>query len=270
MTARPVSVLLVGDARRPEFAVAHAMLSQRALLAEAADVPAALDLLAAGPLEPEVIVFAQACPGQLSADGVERLRRRCPLARMVALLGSWCEGEARTGRPWPGVVRVYWHQWPARCALELERIGRGVPSAWTLPPTATDEERLLATAESPLATGKGLVAIHARQSAMVDWLSDACRQAGYATVRLAAPQWPRFHGATAAVFDATDLGPAETAELRRLVGRLRPAPVLAILDFPRPADRRRALDAGAAEVLSKPVFVEDLLWHLANLSQRQT
>ena len=70
----------------------------------------------------DVIVVAQAYPGQFSGEALDRLARLAPLARVVVLLGSWCEGEVRSGRPWPGAIRVYWHQWPARCAQELGRL----------------------------------------------------------------------------------------------------------------------------------------------------
>jgi CheY-like chemotaxis protein len=46
-----------------------------------------------------------------------------------------------------------------------------------------------------------------------------------------------------------------------------PAPIVALLNFPRVEDRDRALAAGAAAVLSKPVLVEDLLWQLRQIAQ---
>ena len=41
-----------------------------------------------------------------------------------------------------------------------------------------------------------------------------------------------------------------------------PAPLIALLDFPRIEDVERARSAGAAAVLSKPLQLEDLFWHL--------
>jgi len=40
------------------------------------------------------------------------------------------------------------------------------------------------------------------------------------------------------------------------------APIVALLDFPRIEDRRRALAAGAQAILSKPLQVDDLFWEL--------
>jgi CheY-like chemotaxis protein len=257
-----MSVLLVGPAERPEFAETRHLLTTRTQLVAAADPATAETLLARGRVVPEVIVVAQAYPGQFAPDAVDRLRGWAPLARIVNLLGSWCEGETRTGRPIPGAVRLYWHQARARLAQELVRLAQGRASGWALPATATDEERLLATADSPLPRGQGLIALRTRDTSMAQWLSDACRLAGYSTVRLSGPRWPQVAGATAGIFDATDLGLTETAELERMAAHLERPPIIALLDFPRVEDRDRALQHGATAVLAKPLVVEDLLWQL--------
>ena len=61
-------------------------------------------------------------PGQFSCEAIDRIRTRAPLARLVGLLGSWCEGEVRSGQPWPGTIRIYAHQWPGRAEQELKRL----------------------------------------------------------------------------------------------------------------------------------------------------
>ena len=157
---------------------------------------------------PDVIVVAQAFPGQFSHQAIDRLRRLAPLARVVGLMGSWCEGEMRTGLPWPGAVRTYWHQWAARCDRELRRLAEGECCSWTLPPTATEEERLLADAEcgrahSPTVGGQSnchpsaaLVLIRARSHEMAEWLSAACRSRGFATVWQRTATAARVEGAS--------------------------------------------------------------------------
>jgi len=102
---------------------------------------------------------------------------------------------------------------------------------------------------------------------MWSWLAEACRSRGLAAVWQRGPQVVDVAGATAAIFDATDLGPAESAALRRLAAALRPAPVIALLSFPRVEDHDRALRSGAAVVLSKPAAVEDLFSNLPPLSK---
>jgi len=73
--------------------------------------------------------------------------------------------------------------------------------------------------------------------------------------------------ATAAIFDGSDLRGTECDELRHLAAALRPAPVIALLDFPRIEDHHRALCAGAAAVLSKPLSVDDLFWQLDHVAE---
>jgi hypothetical protein len=190
------------------------------------------------------------------------------LARIVGLLGSWCEGEMRSGRPWPAAVRTYWHQWPARADRELRRLAAGRSSAWTLPLTATEEDRLLADADRALPARSGLIAIAARSFVMADFLAVACRRCGYATAWLRPSAAVRLAGATAVVFDGSDCRGAERDELQRLAAAMAPAPLLALLDFPRIEDLERCRAAGAAAVLSKPLQLADLFWRLERLEGR--
>ncbi len=262
--ASDLSILLVGSTERREFRQSQRSLERQGRVVAAADVEAAVDLLADGQLAPDVIVVAQAFPGQFSGEAVDRLRALAPLARVVGLMGSWCEGEVRTGRPWPAAVRVYWHQWPARCAQELSRLGEGLCCTWGLPATASEEERFLSMADEPIRpAGAGrLIAIHTPWFDMQDWLSAACRRRGYSTVWVRSDRASRVAGVRAGIFDATECRHEEAALLARLAAAIRPSPVLALLDFPRVEDYDRALAAGAAAVLSKPLLIDDLFWQL--------
>ena len=234
----------------------------------AGDIDEAAAALAGEEAAVDVIVVAEARPGEFSHAQIERLRQAAPLARIVGLLGSWCEGEMRSGRPWPAAVRTYWHQWPARARRELRRLAAGRSSAWTLPLTATEEDRLLADAERPPPAQSGLIAIAARSFVMADFLAAACRQCGYATVWLRPPGASRVGGAAAILWDGSDCRGEECEELRRLAAAMAPAPLVALLDFPRIEDFERAEAAGAAAVLSKPLQLADLFWELDRLEVR--
>ena len=261
-----ISILIVGDTSRREFRGARGALDELGGTLGAADVESAEAVLAGGRMVPDLIVIAQSHPEQFSSKAVGRLRRLAPLARVLGLLGSWCEGEVRSGKPWPAAVRVYWHQWLPRCGRELARLGEGLCPTWGLPATATEEERLLAGAERPAGRADGLIAISAWQFEMHQWLSAACRSRGYST------EWLRPHfkahaeGAAAAIFDGTECRGEELGELRRLSAAVSPAPVIALLHFPRVDDRDRALSAGASAVMSKPLLIEDLFWELDRLA----
>jgi len=256
-----LSILLIGNTERSEFRQGVRTLGRLGRVVEVSRPEEAADLLGDDRMLPDVIVIAQSYPAQFPARSIEHLRRLAPLARVVGLLGSWCEGELRTGRPWPATIRTYWHQWEPRCTEQLGRLGRGESSAWGLPVTATEEERLLLQAAGSRRR-RGLVAIHTHSFEMQDWLSSACRSCGMSTVWLRPPRPARVEGATAAIFEGSDCREEQLDELRHLAAALRPAPIVALLDFPRIEDRRRALSAGAAAVVSKPLQLEDLFWEM--------
>jgi len=257
-----ITILLLGDTDRSEYCQARDALTRSGRVIGFPRPEAAEAALEQRRLVPDVIVVARSYPDQFSYEAIDRLRRLAPLARVLVLLGSWCEGEMRTGQPWPGVVRTYWHQWPPRSAQQFDRMGRGARCAWALPVTATEEERLLLTAEEPVADRQGLIAIHARSFEMADWLSAACRSCGLSTVWLRPPRPARVEGPTAVLFDGSDGRDGEVREIERLSTLFAPAPVIALLDFPRIETYRRLLDAGAAAVVSKPFHIEDLFWEL--------
>ncbi len=261
-----ISTFIIGDIDRPEFCGARATLQSLGRVSCFAAVESAAEALAAGEILPHVIVFAQAFPGQVSHQAVDRLRRLAPLGRVLGLLGSWCEGETRSGHPWPAAVRIYWHQWNVHVQRELQRLAQGQCPSWGLPVTATEEERLLQSAAHIPPRRRGLIAIHARLFVIEDWLSAACRLCGYSTVWLRPAHDTHLKGAAAAIFAASDLHGEELEQLRRLTKMLSPAPVIVLLDFPRIEDQRRALGAGATTVLSKPLGIDDLFWQLERLA----
>jgi hypothetical protein len=259
---KEISSLIIGEISRPEFQGARSTLQSLGRLSCFAEVESASEALASGEIIPEIILIAQAFPGQFSHQAIDRLRRLAPLARLLGLLGSWCEGETRSGHPWPGAIRVYWHQYALRARQELRRLVEGQCPSWGLPITATEEERLLQKTETALPQRRGLIAIHARGFAMADWLSAACRTCGYSTVWLRPDQYTRVEGARAAIFEGSELSAEELEQVRRLANTLNKTPVIALLDFPRIEDQRRAIGAGATAVLSKPLNLEDLYWQL--------
>jgi len=260
-----LTILIVGHTERAEFREALASLARLGRLMAATTIEEAVARLADGALAPDLIVVAQAFPGEFSAEALDRLRQLAPLARVLGLLGTWCEGETRTGKPWPGAIRVYWHEWQPRAEQELPQLSEGIGSSWSLPLTASEEERLLAQAEQPLEPRTGLIAIATRQFDMHDWLAAACRRRGSTTVWLR-PPYVSPEGLTAAIFDATDCQGEELQQLRQLTATLSPAPVVVLMDFPRVEDRDRVLAAGAAAVVSKPLLIEDLFWRLDHVT----
>lgn len=218
------------------------------------------------------IVVAESRPGEFSAADIERLHRRWPLARVIGLMGSWCEGEVRSGRPWPGVIRVYWHQWLAQASRELapdfpQSNGGEWKKAWQLPRTTTAAERALRLADSSWPSQPGLVALACRSRATFLSLAEVCLHAGRSAVWWRPHDPPQVQGVSAAIWDGVDCGPAEAGKLTSLAEHFAPAPLLALLDFVRSQDVSAARQAGAAAVLAKPFLIDDLVWHLDRLTR---
>jgi hypothetical protein len=267
-----LTALLVGDVGREEFHDARELLRRRSRLVIVPSVIHACAWLGTtattfSPLMlPDVIVLAQSRPGQYTMGQIERLRRLAPLARIVGLLGSWCEGEPRTGQPWPAAIRFYWYDWAPRLNRELDQHAAGRCAMWSLPDTISSEEQLgwLTDKESPACGGRILVCT--RTWDLADALHEACRRQGYGTERicLADGSLPRTERATpdgrfiAAIWEGTQCSPQEVEQLRRMAEELPGIPILALLDFPRTYSRQWAKEAGAACVISKPFLLDDL------------
>ena len=268
-----VRVLVIGETSWPEFWPCVLLLSGlggvrlrcRPSLAAAAD----------GRGEHDLVLILQRYPGEHRPGDLERLRCRLPLARFAVVLGSWCEGEGRSGQPLPGVLRFYWHQWLSAAEEQLRLFREGRNRAWNLPPTAADEDLVLAESEAAAAargrqaegrdskTDAPILLVISRDYAVFEWLR------GAAELWKMKPRWSRdgeglrsLPAETAAV--VIDVERDERPRPRRI--GLRQAggsgratvPVVFLIGFPRLHERERLLRAGATAVLSKPCSLGDL------------
>ena len=261
------TILLLGDSSRAEFADAIEQMRATCRMVEFADVADAIAWCYRGAPPPILTVIAASRPGQFNDDAIALLRQRLPLVPMVALLGAWCEGEVRSGAPWPGVVRVYWHQWPQRFAREFSLLAAGQSGSWSLPDTASAEERLLWQVDALPRRRCGLMAVVAERREMAEWLVTTCRQAGWATLWHAHRPWAETHGADVALWDAGQINGRTHQVLRQIGDAFGNVPVVALTDFPRSDDRQRLAAAGVAAVLSKPLLASDLAWQLDQLAR---
>ncbi len=92
---------------------------------------------------PALVLFLRSWSGEFSSAHVQAVRRRFPLSPLLAVLGSWCEGEARNGCPLPGVHAVSWFDLCAMLPLETFALENGWASVWSLPPETLPEQRFL-------------------------------------------------------------------------------------------------------------------------------
>ena len=91
---------------------------------------------------------------------------------------------------------------------------------------------------------------------------------GLAAVWLPSDQARWQQGFSIGLWDSAGWGPFEIGELKRFVDFCDPAPVVALLDFPRLDEHEQALAAGAEAVVSKPFLITDLAWHFERLLTR--
>jgi hypothetical protein len=254
-------VLLVGNAADASFSESLELVRSTAHTVTSSD-----DL-------PEVVVACQSRPWEIRRGEIESLQRRLPLAGFVSLLGNWCEGETRTGRPWPGVTRLYWYDFSQWWRRQLVRHEAGLCPDWARP-VASDVS--LPSIRNPkevhpprreIRTCRGLVVINTEYGSTAEALSDVLSGAGFATVyQPRGKSHPFVRGASAGIWEGGQLDDVELVELTRFCQRgvQRGTPVVAMLDFPRYDAVMRASAAGVSVVLGKPWRNADLLSALAN------
>lgn len=214
---------------------------------------------------PACIAVAQQRPGEIADPAIEELRQRSPLQRIWRVLGPWCEGETRSGKPPAGCIACAWHQWPARYEWQLEIARRGGVPIWALPVTATNEERLLAedAAGWPTCVGHFLVCATSGQAAGA--LADVVRAAGGSVqiAREAALTKPTVDERRADVrtilWDVTPEALNDGARIARVRAFAPQARLIAITGYPRPDDVEAAQAHGVDAVVGKPFLVSELV-----------
>ena len=261
------TAILIGDFRREEFRKVAELVRRDGTAYAAADVPQAQRLVVQerngqGNLSPDLVVLACEQPGQFLHHDLYALKRQLPLARFLGVLGAWCEGETRTGLPWPGMSRTYWHHWLPHWSNEMQRFLDGRVTAWGLQQTAADDERSLL---SPIAVcpQEGLVLVRSESFDMADMLCHACRAHGYGAVWIPPGQQAFVEGVAAVLWDAPDVDPREIDNCRSSYPN---APIVALIDFPRVEDARQAAGAGVTLVMGKPLNIDDLFGQLTRLT----
>jgi hypothetical protein len=247
---KPPVVELIGDIDHRDFRDAMATVRAHARAATAT-IEA-----------PELILVAQSRPGTIGGERIERLRRERPLAGIVALLGSWCEGETRTGRPWPGVERLYWYEFPAWWRRQLALRAAGHCPDWAQP----ESRRYRAASHNEPRrtrprTNAGLVVLRASHDTATA-IAAVLHRAGFSSASLSSTRsTAALRGAVAGIWDGRQLSEREADDFAKFCRRLGSdaAPVVALLDFPRRDRVNRAVRLGAAAVVGKPWINAELI-----------
>jgi hypothetical protein len=258
--SRPLTVKLIGPIDHPDFREAAALIRIAAQSETAADIL------------PELVVIAQARPGPVSQGEVESIQHRYPLAGVVAIAGSWCEGETRTGRPWPGVKRFYWYEFPAWWRQQLALRNAGLCPDWSRPTSETLRSSAISNPQSTIHNRRpGIILLSAANRYIADALADVLHHAGYATIWYP-PGRPMLvvRGAIAGIWDGGQLDDREANHLAAFCHTLArdAAPVVALLDFPRCDRYEVAQQCGAAALLGKPWINADLIATIEAIANR--
>ncbi len=239
-------VQLVGESDHPDFRDAIDLLRSESLE------------FTSGQARPELIVIAQSRPDAFSNKHVNHLQRAAPLAGVVALVGSWCEGETRTGRPCPGIHRLYWYQFTAWWRRQMQLRAANRCPDWARPATQLIRRSVPGHRQSR----SGLIVLRTPRRENADALADTLNAVGHSTV------WQRYNrsaaqtrGALAGIWDGGQLSDAEAADLAAFCHQMSRdgAPVVVLLDFPRRDRVDRAYEIGVAGVLGKPYLNSDLI-----------
>jgi len=263
---QPIQVAVIGDFHRNDFQnfvrdirgkTAAIYFDNLALFLQTNGLGQRYDLL---------FLLAYGC-AQYSPSDIQQLQNRLLNTRIVLIAGSLTEGERRTGMLPPDMIRCYWHQWETEVQPVFTSFCDRRYSAWGLPLTASEEERLLAIAttiektryqskNSPLQTAVIVADDAEMQALLLDWTM----QKGY---HAEAHRWVDFKfiseiiATSEILFDVISEDFAETLAIVQLLKKrsLSSTRLTVFYNSPRPDEFQQLTQAGATRIVSKPFFL---------------
>ncbi len=167
----------------------------------------------------------------------------------MQLLGTWCEGEGRTGKIPEGWKRVFWHQ----AARWLE--------AWVSQSKASLSQNL---------SQYRLIEVDADRQ-MVETLREALKPLGWYVLRTDPNRTPSE--AAIGLWQGTQISGLEASRLAEFVNRFRAnqfhAPVIAMMDFPRTEMLSAAKQLGVSDLVGLPVGLDELILTIESVAARR-
>lgn len=220
----------------------------------------------------DLVVIAESVPNQFPGELIEKIQAKFPLAPMVALVGSWCEGETRSGVPRAGLRRVYWHQWEGRLAAFIDQFHRCGITSWHAPGTATTGDLILpvegnCVGSTPTGSVVAVSAIRASQFQVLnDSLARLDRDCLWLEQSWELPDLENFKG----ILIDTAAIDADLYDRIKKIRRLAPRSAMIVLaSYPRIQEIQRLLDLGVCRVVSKPHTMDDLRAALSEIDRRK-
>lgn len=258
---QPRTVLFVQESVAEPFEAPLRFLEQQACVHVVPTLKEAILAVQQPGLIPDLIVITQAYPQSCPSKQLDLLRQRVPLAKIVVLCGIWCEGAGRTARPWPGTIRLYWHQFPARISNAWLR-GQYDPF-WSLPATSSDTELFLASHFVQGRAMSSVIAIAAGTRSAYDALAEICQRAGNRTYWVHPRRSQPGHAIDCGIWDDSLAGSLDWPTFQQ---QIQPAPLILLCNFPRIDQQNRAMGS-VPSVLGKPFLCRDLIQLMARLHE---
>ncbi len=208
----------------------------------------------------DLIIIAQARRDQHSQVDVEKLHAIFPTTPVIAVLGSWCEGETRSGKPWPGVTRIYWHQWQGRYQNFIDQLSESGITEWHAPRTSTIGDRIAIPKAVPVGNPISCVAISAWTATRHQMAVAAIHHFGWRSTWIERGVW---NAETITAVDAicieADAWCSEVeSRVKWIQSEVPNKPMVLLVNYPRVAQLKAINAAGIAEVVSKPFELVDL------------
>jgi hypothetical protein len=259
---KPV-VWFVGRESHEEFAPVLQWLRDHTALAVFGTLDLALDIPEESDPRPAAVVLGQSRRGEFSPQDQERMLRFAPLAEAIVVLGSWCEGETRSGSPATGWQRVYWHQFVDRARVEIlpglindQGVGR---QARRLPRTVTENERGLARSQWQIPSGAGRIAINTPSQVDYEAVAEACRTAGYETIWCQQSDRSEMDAVRCVVWDRWGFESDDLAAWTEWQKEWKHLPTVATIGFPRKQDLQWVASGTVEAIVGKPFVIAELL-----------
>jgi hypothetical protein len=202
----------------------------------------------------DLVILVQARRASISQSVVSRLNELTSNAPIVNLLGSWCEGQERSGKPLKNVSPVYWHQWSGEFQQLLE-----IAKAFQLGNDASLEgvsQMRLKFSQS----NRSRIGISA-----LSWV-----QGAPSWIERNIEEFAGLNGFSAICVDGDSLTHQLEKRLRVLINQFPDVPLLILMNFPRRDEvEKLAKLFGVTAVLSKPFDMSQLAHALATVTDAE-
>ena len=208
----------------------------------------------------DLIVVAQSRRDQFSSIDVEKIQTIFANTPTVSLLGSWCEGESRSGTPYPGLIRVYWHQWEGRYQKFVDQLAQEELTEWHAPMTSSVADRIASSSVGPETSLVQCVGISAWSNTQHEMYADAVKCFGWKSRWVERGAWggSRASLLSAVVIDADSWSGALSNRVNWLRTEFPRVPMVLTLNYPRENELDEISQSGISAVVSKPFELEDL------------